>query len=238
MFHPVLRAGVRRHAPPGAPAGTLLACGLVAAALFGAAAPAAAEPGNDAWYRLRVCESGNNYRADTGNGYYGAYQFSLGTWHAYGGAGLPSTAAPADQDYRAKLLYRASGWAPWPACSRRLGLRGDPAYGRTGAAPARAAAPRVTHATPATPTPRVHHRRPVTARHRQLVPPTRHRPVRPPPTRHRPARIAVWSAPDGGRWGRPAAMLVPGSGHRIAAVRLRMAAFGRQVPWIGIVRPL
>ncbi|HUD10137.1 MAG TPA: ubiquitin-like domain-containing protein [Candidatus Saccharimonadales bacterium] len=31
-------------------------------------------------YKLRSCESGGNYQDDTGNGYYGAYQFSAGTW--------------------------------------------------------------------------------------------------------------------------------------------------------------
>jgi len=33
---------------------------------------------------LRDCESGGNYADDTGNGYYGAYQFSLGTWERLG----------------------------------------------------------------------------------------------------------------------------------------------------------
>src|SRR5262245_45671770 len=34
----------------------------------------------DVWYRLRVCESGNNYARNSGNGYFGAYQYNLGTW--------------------------------------------------------------------------------------------------------------------------------------------------------------
>ena len=29
---------------------------------------------------LRLCESGGNYQTNTGNGYYGAYQFSIATW--------------------------------------------------------------------------------------------------------------------------------------------------------------
>lgn len=49
-------------------------------------------------YQLRLCESGGNYSDDTGNGYYGAYQFSLGTWERLGYSGLPSDAAPATQD--------------------------------------------------------------------------------------------------------------------------------------------
>ncbi|MBI1758528.1 MAG: transglycosylase family protein [Actinobacteria bacterium] len=85
-------------------------------------------PGEDAWHRLRVCESGENYAINSGNGYYGAYQFSLGTWRGVGGAGLPSQAAPIEQDYRARLLYRERGWSPW-GCARILGLRDDPIYG-------------------------------------------------------------------------------------------------------------
>jgi uncharacterized protein YabE (DUF348 family) len=49
-------------------------------------------------YKLRTCESGGNYQDDTGNGYYGAYQFSLGTWERLGYSGLPSNASPETQD--------------------------------------------------------------------------------------------------------------------------------------------
>ena len=85
----------------------------------GAAAPAT----GDAWARLRACESGGNYAANTGNGYYGAYQFSLTTWRALGYSGLPSAAAPAVQDAAAQRLQASAGWGQWPACSRSLGLR-------------------------------------------------------------------------------------------------------------------
>jgi hypothetical protein len=104
-----------------------LSAGVVAAVMVGAAAPASAAPTGDAWYRLRVCESGNNYRTNTGNGYYGAYQFDLGTWRSVGGTGLPSEASPAEQDYRARLLYQRRGWVPW-TCARMLGLSGSPSY--------------------------------------------------------------------------------------------------------------
>jgi hypothetical protein len=65
---------------------------------------------------LRACESGGNYATDTGNGFYGAYQFDLGTWASIGGSGNPAAASPAEQDYRAALLWRARGSAPWPVC--------------------------------------------------------------------------------------------------------------------------
>lgn len=49
-------------------------------------------------YKLRACESSGNYQDNTGNGYYGAYQFSLGTWRRLGYSGLPSNAPPYIQD--------------------------------------------------------------------------------------------------------------------------------------------
>jgi hypothetical protein len=74
------------------------------------------------WAELRQCESGGNYATNTGNGYYGAYQFSAATWHGLGFTGLPSDAPPAVQDEAAVELQARSGWGQWPACSRRLGL--------------------------------------------------------------------------------------------------------------------
>jgi hypothetical protein len=76
----------------------------------------------DPWYELRMCESGDNYGEDTGNGYYGAYQFSESTWESLGYSGLPSNASPATQDQAAHELQARSGWGQWPACSARLGL--------------------------------------------------------------------------------------------------------------------
>ena len=74
------------------------------------------------WLQLRICESGNNYSENTGNGYYGAYQFSLSTWESIGYSGLPSDAPPAVQDQAAEKLQALAGWGQWPACSAQLGL--------------------------------------------------------------------------------------------------------------------
>ena len=79
-------------------------------------------PLSGVWAALRQCESGGNYTTDTGNGYYGAYQFSAGTWHGLGLTGLPSQAPPSVQDQAAVALQARSGWGQWPVCSRRLGL--------------------------------------------------------------------------------------------------------------------
>jgi hypothetical protein len=84
--------------------------------------PPPTSPLGGAWAELRQCESGGNYAIDTGNGYYGAYQFSAATWHGLGLTGLPSQAPPAVQDQAAVELQARSGWGQWPACSRRLGL--------------------------------------------------------------------------------------------------------------------
>lgn len=79
-------------------------------------------PSPATWQALRSCESGGDYAADTGNGYFGAYQFSAATWRGLGYAGLADQAAPALQDRAAVQLWQQAGWAPWPACAARLGL--------------------------------------------------------------------------------------------------------------------
>lgn len=75
------------------------------------------------WLQLRECESGNNYQANTGNGFYGAYQFSESTWTNLGYPGRPDLEPPAMQDAAAQKLQAENGWGQWPACSAALGLR-------------------------------------------------------------------------------------------------------------------
>jgi hypothetical protein len=73
---------------------------------------------------LRVCESSNNYRTNTGNGYYGAYQFAKTTWHGLGFSGRPDLASKDSQDTAARRLHRQQGWRPWPSCARQEHLYG------------------------------------------------------------------------------------------------------------------
>lgn len=48
---------------------------------------------------LRMCESGGNYQINTGNGYYGAYQFTIPTWNQWNtGYARADLAPPAVQD--------------------------------------------------------------------------------------------------------------------------------------------
>lgn len=64
-------------------------------------------------YDIVVCESSGNVTANTGNGYYGLWQFDLPTWRSVGGTGLPSDASAEEQMQRARMLYDARGWQPW-----------------------------------------------------------------------------------------------------------------------------
>ncbi len=79
--------------------------------------------GSGVWDRLAQCESGGNWSTNTGNGYYGGLQFSLGTWRAYGGTGLPSQHSRETQIAVATRLRDASGgYGAWPHCASVLGL--------------------------------------------------------------------------------------------------------------------
>ena len=65
---------------------------------------------------IAACESGGDPTAVNAAGYYGKYQFDMGTWASVGGTGNPAEAPEAEQDYRASLLYRRAGSSPWPVC--------------------------------------------------------------------------------------------------------------------------
>ena len=75
-------------------------------------AAAAASTASPALQAIAACESGGNPRADTGNGFYGKYQFTLPTWQAVGGTGNPAQAPEAEQDRRAAMLLARAGAGP------------------------------------------------------------------------------------------------------------------------------
>ena len=130
--------------------GRLLQMAVVGAVAVGAplavAGTAEAAP-QSAWDKLAQCESGGNWAINTGNGYYGGLQFSPTTWRAFGGTGMPHTASKAQQIAVAERTLAAQGWNAWPSCSRKMGLRGQPAESTT----VRAAAPAAAPAAPAAP---------------------------------------------------------------------------------------
>lgn len=76
---------------------------------------------SEALARLRSCEG--SYTSNTGNGYYGAYQFDKQTWGKYGGYEVASDAPPSVQDEKAWQTYKARGWQPWPTCKIKMGLQ-------------------------------------------------------------------------------------------------------------------
>jgi LysM repeat protein len=85
-----------------------------------AAAPVAS---GSVWDQLAACESGGNWAINTGNGYYGGLQFTVASWQAAGGSGLPSNASREEQIQRGEVLLARQGWGAWPACAAKLGLR-------------------------------------------------------------------------------------------------------------------
>ena len=75
------------------------------------------------WAPIAECESNGNPSINTGNGYYGMYQFSLQSWRAVGGSGLPSDASVEEQTRRAEMLLDLQGWGAWPSCASQAGYR-------------------------------------------------------------------------------------------------------------------
>jgi resuscitation-promoting factor RpfB len=72
------------------------------------------------WDRIAACESGGNWAANTGNGYYGGLQFNLSTWNAYGGSGRPDQNSREQQIAVAERVRDASGgYGAWPVCGSR-----------------------------------------------------------------------------------------------------------------------
>ena len=74
------------------------------------------------WDRLAECESGGNWSINTGNGFYGGLQFTLSTWRAYGGTGMPHEATREEQIAVAERVQDAQGWGAWPGCTSKLGI--------------------------------------------------------------------------------------------------------------------
>lgn len=74
------------------------------------------------WDALAACESGGRWDLNTGNGYYGGLQFSLGTWQSLGGTGYPHEHSRQTQIALGQKLQARSGWGQWPGCASKLGL--------------------------------------------------------------------------------------------------------------------
>jgi resuscitation-promoting factor RpfE len=71
------------------------------------------------WDAVAACESGGNWGTNTGNGYYGGLQFTMGTWRANGGSGSPHRASREEQIRVANNVLKSQGIGAWPVCGRR-----------------------------------------------------------------------------------------------------------------------
>lgn len=113
--------------------------GLVAsAALAGGVAlllgPSAAVANADSvdWDAIAECESGGDWGADTGNGFYGGLQFKTSTWKEFGGNGSPANASRAEQIAVANRVLAKQGPKAWPKCGpgQIRGPKGTPTTAR------------------------------------------------------------------------------------------------------------
>ena len=96
-----------------------------------AAAPAPAGGTPAVWACIGAHESGNNPAENTGNGFFGMYQFTASTWlNVMKALGITSyrtypyaAAAPAGvQLQAAEYLQSVAGWGQWPNTSRMCGV--------------------------------------------------------------------------------------------------------------------
>jgi transglycosylase-like protein/LysM domain-containing protein len=104
---------------PAAPAGTAPAAPAASAQ---ASSPAPASSGEVNWSAIAACESGGNWAASTGNGFYGGLQFTEQTWLANGGGRYASSAnlaTPAQQIAVAQNVLASQGIGAWPVCGAR-----------------------------------------------------------------------------------------------------------------------
>lgn len=67
--------------------------------------------------RVAECESGGNWRANTGNSFFGGLQFTMQSWRAVGGRGYPHRAGKLEQSFRAVRLLKLQGRGAWPNCA-------------------------------------------------------------------------------------------------------------------------
>ena len=113
-----LAATAAARPAPAAPAGATAA----PAAPARASSPAPASSGGTNWSAIAACESGGNWAASTGNGFYGGLQFTERTWLGYGGGRYASSAnlaTPAQQIAVAQNVLASQGIGAWPACGAR-----------------------------------------------------------------------------------------------------------------------
>jgi hypothetical protein len=75
---------------------------------------------------LGNCEAGMNPARNSGNGYYGAFQFSYGTWKNLNTGYDRADLAPIEVQETAvkQLLLRSSIYGQFPACAQKMHAAG------------------------------------------------------------------------------------------------------------------
>src|SRR5882757_5158403 len=125
--------GRHRRPRPTSPAmltvATTVATGAgIALPLFSGGVAQAAE--GSTWDKVAVCETGGQWSANTGNGFYGGLAITQDTWDTYGGdayAQRPDEATRAEQIAVAENILGTLGPDAWPGCELSTGLFEDDA---------------------------------------------------------------------------------------------------------------
>ncbi len=117
QVRPWLAKAAHAASPAPAPAGAAPAAAPASSSTT--ASPSALPSGSANWAAIAACESGGNWSADTGNGFYGGLQFTQGTWDAYGGGQYASSANEASASQQVAVAERVlagQGIGAWPVC--------------------------------------------------------------------------------------------------------------------------
>jgi LysM repeat protein len=119
LVRAALAAATVARPVPAAPADAAPAAPAASAAT---SSPPPASAGGVNWAAVAACESGGNWAASTGNGFYGGLQFTGQTWLGYGGGQYASSAnlaTPAQQIAVAQRVLAGQGIGAWPVCGRQ-----------------------------------------------------------------------------------------------------------------------
>lgn len=127
-------AATRRVARPLRRFNYLAATAITAGGVLLLLGPTAAVANADSvdWDAVAACESGGDWAADTGNGFYGGLQFKPSTWKEFGGNGSPAAASRAEQIAVANRVLAKQGPGAWPKCGpgQVRGPKGTPTTAR------------------------------------------------------------------------------------------------------------
>ncbi|MFJ6636280.1 transglycosylase family protein [Streptomyces sp. NPDC091376] len=80
----------------------------------------------ETWDAVAACESTDNWRINTGNGYYGGLQFKQSTWEGHGGLQYAPRADLATKEQQiavAEKVLANQGPGAWPVCGKAANLQ-------------------------------------------------------------------------------------------------------------------